>query len=117
MPIARQPDLGKALRFRARLTGEYVIGLDGVYLSKLKGDSAEIQAGETRHITLDCEVALIKNSMAYVQVNPVLWRMGTVTGPLILTDKHNTIDLRLEADVDIDLAELEYVVKLLFEGI
>lgn len=117
MPIARQPELQKALKFRARLTGQYETRMDGVYLSEIVGESAALEAGETRHITLDCGIELLKNSFAFVQINPALWKLGTITGPLILSDTVNTIDLRIEADEDIDLAELDYVAKIIFESI
>lgn len=116
MPIARQPFLNKALKFRARLEGEYEIAHDGVLLKETEG-ACLIMAGETMHVVLDCDITLLKDSYAFVQYNPELYAKGTLTGPQILTDTENRVGIRIEADEDIDLSELDYVAKILFESI
>ncbi len=117
MSVARQPNLNKVLKYRARLSGEYEVGMDGVYLHKSIGGPDVIMAGETVHIALDCHIELLKDSMAFVQINPKFYKLGTATGPLILSDKHNTIHMRIEADEDIVLEDLGYIDKIIFEGL
>ena len=117
MPIAKQPDLNKALKYRARLDGCYEVGVNGVLLQKPVEGPHFVMEGETRVIELDCTINLLKDSCAFVSYHPDLYKMGTITGPSILADKENRVTLRIEADVDIDLIELPYVAKVIFEGI
>jgi hypothetical protein len=113
MPISIQPELSKAIKFRTRLKGQYGLAADGLLLN----DDSLIQEGETKHITFDCQIELIKGTIAYATYNPMLYVMGTVTGPTILLNKHNEVSIRIEADEDTDLSLFDYVVKVSFESI
>lgn len=111
--IARQPNLNKVLRHRVQVTGgEFTVGFDGILIQA----EGVLNAGETSYIELPHTFNLDPKgrggSVVYVTYNPLLYSLGTLTGPSLLVDKEAKLGFRFESDVDIDFTELDYVVKL-----
>ena len=87
----------------------------GVFL--YTADQEQLTKGKKHIITLIAQLRPTDRFLA-VKVNPELYRLATVTGPnWIDQEDDGSIVLNIIPRVDINLAELEYIVKLLVEGI
>jgi len=117
MPLAKQPGLNKALKFRTRFTGHHEVVSDGVHIGADSMVKTTIKEGETTTIHLNVGIQLLQGAIGYLQYHPSLYGRGTLPGPSILSDEHNSISFRYEADEDIDFTELPYVVKVILESV
>lgn len=87
----------------------------GIFL--YTADKEQLTKSKKHVIMLVCKAKPADRFLA-VKVNPELYRLATVTGPAWLDPEDpGEIVLNITPRVDINLASLEYIVKLLVEGI
>lgn len=87
---------------------------NGVFL--YTADKEQLTKGKKHVIILTCNVRPADRYVA-IKVNSELYRLATVTGPAWL-DSEDTgeIVLNITPRIDMDLGSLDYIVKLLIEG-
>jgi hypothetical protein len=94
---------------------DYVIdgNLNGLFL--LTADVLELPKGRKTAVTLTTQVRPTDRT-ALIKVNPEIYRVATVTGPFILDQfDDGIITLMITPKMDIDLVDLDYIVKILVE--
>ena len=87
---------------------------NGIFL--YTADKEQLTKGKKHVIILTCSVRPTDRHIA-VKVNPELYRVAAVTGPTWIDPEDiGEIVLTITPRIDIDLGTLDYIVKLLVEG-
>lgn len=108
MTVALSTDIGRILKRKLRINGEFEVSDEGVLL---KNDTI-MDGGSTGIVKFPHDLTFFGGHIAHVAVNPLLYALGNVTGPTVLYKGASELFFRYEPDDDIDLGELDYVVKL-----
>lgn len=108
--LMQKGDVGRILKKKVQITGEFIRTDEGVLISH----DEIMMAGETKIVSFPHNIKFLHGNIAHVAVNPLLYTLGNVTGPAVLYKGSEKLFFRYEPDDDIDLSELDYVVKLVF---
>ena len=96
--------------------GDYRIdgNKNGIFL--LTANVMELPKGRKTAVTLTAQMRPTDRT-ALIKVNPEIYKVATVTGPVILDQfDDGSITLMITPKTDLDLVDLDYIVKLLIEG-
>lgn len=108
MTVALKTDIGRILKRKIRIEGDFETVDEGVLLKT----NMKMKEGSTGIVSFKQKITFFGGHTAHIAVNPLLYAMGTVTGPTIIYKGASELFFRYEPDEDIDLGELDYVVKL-----
>lgn len=108
MTVALKSDIGRILKRKLKIDGEFAVTDEGVLLkTKMK-----LKEGSTGIVKFKQVITFFGGHTAHVVVNPILYALGNVTGPTVIYRGSSELFFRYEPDEDIDLGKLDYVVKL-----
>ena len=115
--IARGSSLRSIVGRRVKFNGEYGDGkVDCVELHQV--DMPELTEGNTYTLNTLTTLTVDRLITGWIEYNPILYKNGTLTGPTMVTSslQDAPITFRYETDVDFNLDELDYVLKIYFES-
>ena len=108
MTVALSTDIGRILKRKLKIDGQFEVVNEGVLL---KNDTV-MDGGSTGIVKFQQKITFFAGHSAHIAVNPLLYALGNVTGPIIIYRGSSELFFRYEPDEDIDLGELDYVIKL-----
>ena len=115
--IARGASLRSIVGRRVKFNGEYGDGKTNC-VELLKVDRPGITEGNTYTLNTLTTLTVDRLITGWIEYNPILYKNGTLTGPTMVTSslQDAPVTFRFEADVDMDLDELDYILKIYFES-